>query len=346
MIAIIVTFLPSKLKRLSYYRLLAIFSATLTLLTIASCYRDISPPNQRPVDPAASCRTIEHVMGESCIPENPQRIVSLYTTPLANLLALDLKPIAMTPVTGVQEEFPLYLAEKVKGIELIEEVSYEPSLEGIAQLNPDLILGWTFHKKVYSLLSQIGPTLLLSKDIAESPDANWQKYSNYLATALNKQKKAQQIFEDYDLRIAKLKTALGDRYSNETISVAHVSDEYGTEAYTINSFPGSILSDLGLKRPQSQAMSKPGGTVKAISVERLELIDGDLLFVLTFSDRDRQMLDDLMDKPLWKKLKAVQKGKVYPVDGYTWGVANPLTAKAVIDDLYEYLVNTSPTDNE
>lgn len=340
MIAIIVTLLPSRLKRSSCYQFLTIFLATIALLTIASCSRDVSPPNQKPVDSVASCRAIEHVLGETCVPENPQRIVSLFTTPLANLLAFDLKPIAMTPATGVPEEFPPYLAEKVKGIELIEEVSYEPSLEGIAQFKPDLILGWTFHRKVYSLLSQIGPTLLFSEDIAKSSDANWQKYTNYLATALNKQQKAQQIFEEYDLRITELKTALGDRYSNKTISVAHVSDEYGTEAYAINSFPGSILSDLGLQRPQSQAVSQPDGTIKAISAERLELIDGDLLFVMTFSDRDRQMLDSWLKKPLWKKLKAVQTGKVYPVDGFTWGVGNPLTATAVIDDLYEYLINT------
>ena len=131
----------------------------------------------------------------------------------------------------------------------------------------------------------------------------------------------------------------GDRYSNQTISVAHISDEYGTEAYTVNSFPGSILSDLSLQRPQSQAISKPGGTIEAISEERLELIDGDLLFVLIYADSDRQMLDNLLNKPLWKKLKAVRNGQVAPVDGFTWGVANPLAANAVIDDLYKYLLN-------
>lgn len=345
-LATIVTLFHSRLKRSSCYQFLTIFLATVALLTIASCSRDISPPNQRPVDPVASCRAVEHVLGETCVPKDPQRIVSLFTTPLANLLAFDLKPIAMTPATGMPEEFPPYLAEKVKGIELIEEVSYEPSLEGITQLKPDLILGWTLHRKIYSLLSKIGPTLLLSQEIAESPDADWQKYTNYLAAALDKQEKAQQIFGEYDRRITELKTALGDRYSTKTISVAHVSDEYGTEAYTINSFPGSILSDLGLQRPPLQAISKPDGTIKAISQERLELIDGDLLFVLTFSDRDRQMLENLLNKPLWQKLKAVQNEEVYLVDGYTWGVANPLTANAVINDLYKYLVDMPRTGNE
>jgi hypothetical protein len=182
--------------------------------------------------------------------------------------------------------------------------------------------------------------LLVPQAITKSPNANWKQYTQFLATALGKKDKVQQLLAKYDRRIEELKIALGDRYSNQTISVAQVNDEYGTEAYTVNSFPGSILSDLGLQRPQSQAISKPGGTIEAISEERLELIDGDLLFMLTFSDRDRQTLENLLQKPLWKKLKAVQNGQVYSVDGWTWVVANPLAADAVINDIYKYLVNT------
>lgn len=192
-----------------------------------------------------------------------------------------------------------------------------------------------------SILSQISPTLLLPQDIVESPNAKWKQYTEYLATALGKQDKAQQLIAEYDRRIEQLKTALGDHYSNKTISVAHVSDEYGTEAYTVNSFPGSILSALGLQRPQSQVISKPGGTIDAISEERLELIDGDILFVLIFAERDRQMLDNLLNKSLWQKLKAVRDGQVYLVDGWTWVVANPLSANAVINDLEKYLLNSA-----
>ena len=339
-IAFTVLLFSAKLKQLNRYRILVIFLATVTFLTIPSCYSNTSQPEQTPIDLVGSCRVIEHIMGETCIPKNPQTIISLYTTPLANLLAFGIKPIAITPATGVREEFPPYLAEKVKEMEIVG-INYEPNLERIAQLKPDLIVGWDFHEKTYPLLSQISPTLLVPKDITESPNADWQKYTNYLATALGKQDRAQQLLDKYDRRIAELKTALGNRYSSKTISVAHISDEYGTEAYTVNSFPGSILSALGLQRPQSQAISKPGGTIDAISEERLELIDGDLLFVLIYAERDRQMLNSLLNKPLWKKLKAVQNGQVYPVDGWTWGVANPLAADAVIEDLYKYLVNTN-----
>ena len=337
--ALTILLFSAKLKQLNLYRLLAIFLVTVTFLTIPSCYRNTSQPNRAAVDSVKPCRAIAHFMGETCVPENPHRIISLYTTPLANLLAFGIKPIAITPATGVQDEFPTYLAKQVAGMEIVG-INDEPSLERIAQLKPDLILGWEFHEKTYPLLSQIAPTLLLPQNIIESPNADWQKYTNYLATALGEQDKAQQLIKKHDRRIEELKTALGDRYLNKTISVAQVSDEYGTEAYTINSFPGSILSDLGLQRPQSQAVTKPGGTIDAISEERLELIDGDILFILTFSDRERQTLENLLQKPLWRKLKAVQNGQVYPVDGWSWVVANPLAADAVIDDIYKYLVNT------
>ena len=328
-----------KLKWLNSYRFIAIFLVTIILLAVSSCYQNTTQPNQTTVKSDGSCRAIAHFLGETCVPEHPQRIISLYTPPLANLLALNIEPIAITPATGVLDEFPPYLAEKVKGIEFVANASDEPNLEKMVQLKPDLSLGWDHHEKIYPLLSQISPTLLIPQDLTESPNADWKQYTQFLATALGKQDKAQQLIDKYDRRIEELKAALGNNYSNKTISVAHISDQYGTDAYTVNSFSGSILSDLGLQRPQFQSISKPGGRIEAISEEKLELIDGDIWFVLTFSDRDRQMLDELLNKPLWQNLRAVRDRQVYPVDGWTWVVSNPLAANAILDDLEQYLVN-------
>lgn len=147
-IAIILLLFSAKLKWLNFCRFIAVFLVTIILLTVSSCYKNTSQPDRTAVDSVKSCRTISHFMGETCVPENPQKIVSLYTTPLANLLALDIKPIAITPATGVQDKYPPYLAEKVKGMEIVG-VNYEPNLERIIQLKPDLIVGWNFHEKIY-----------------------------------------------------------------------------------------------------------------------------------------------------------------------------------------------------
>jgi iron complex transport system substrate-binding protein len=72
----------------------------------------------------------------------------------------------------------------------------------------------------------------------------------------------------------------------------------------------------------------------------LEKADGDFLFVTTFTDSDKENLQQLLQKPLWKQLRAVQQNHVYFVDKNTWVGWNLLAAAAVIDDLFKYLVNT------
>ncbi|NJM98380.1 MAG: hypothetical protein HC800_15570 [Phormidesmis sp. RL_2_1] len=95
-----------------------------------------------------------------------------------------------------------------------------------------------------------------------------------------------------------------------------------------------------MQRPEFQDVVKPRGVIEAISSEKLELIDGDILFALSFSDADREMLDDLLKEPLWRTLKAVQNNQIYPVDGWTWVVANPLAAEVVLNDIRNALAGT------
>ncbi|MEM9948669.1 MAG: iron-siderophore ABC transporter substrate-binding protein [Cyanobacteria bacterium P01_D01_bin.36] len=275
-------------------------------------------------------------MGETCVPDDPKRIIALYTPPLAALLSLDSKPIGLTPVTAVADEFPSYLADKVQGIEIVG-LDYEPNLEKITQLKPDLILGWDHHEQASPILSKIAPTILTQPDGEPSSGDEWKEYFSFVAEAIGKQDIAQQVLDKYNQRIAQMQAAIGNQYVGKAISVAQVTEKYGIEVYTKNSFSGSILSELGLERPKLQDVIKPRGVIEAISAEKLELIDGDILFVLNFNKDDRELLNDLLKDPLWKTLRAVQNNQIYPVDGWTWVVANPLAADAILDDLYKPL---------
>jgi iron complex transport system substrate-binding protein len=56
---------------------------------------------------------------------------------------------------------------------------------------------------------------------------------------------------------------------------------------------------------------------------------------------DKHNLSILKNKPLWKKLKAVQQNHIYSVESTNWESSrNILAANTVIDDLFKYLVNT------
>lgn len=320
--------------------------ALLTLLIVSglisvSCRNDLSQVEQ-PTKVQASCHIVEHIMGKTCVPDHPQRIITLWTPPLASMLAVGIKPIGIAPVTGVPDEFPSYLTNEVKDIEIIVSVNQEPDLEKILELKPDLILGWNFNSAIYPTLSKIAPTLLNEPNSDTTVWSDWQSYFKFVSKAVGKEAEAEDFLKRYRQKVLQLKADLENNYDSKTISIAQISDKYGIETYVKNSFPGSIMSSLGLERPESQDKTiQPRGTVEAISTERIDLIDGEVLFVLTFHENDSEMLENLLDSPLWRKLEAVQQEQIYFVDGWTWVVPNCLSAEAVLEDIRKYLVESS-----
>ncbi|WP_196797483.1 ABC transporter substrate-binding protein [Gloeocapsa sp. PCC 7428] len=280
----------------------------------------------------SSCRIIQHAMGEICVPKNPKRVVTLSTENLSNAIVLGIKPVGSA--TSFDTTLPSYLQGKTEGMTTIG-TDEQPSIEAIALLKPDLIIGVKSpHEAIYPLLSKIAPTALYDWQ----SDETWRDQFSFVAEVLGRREAAQQAWTRYYQRIEDLKLALGNKYQNKTISfVYYYFGRLGSD--TKNSFIGSILSDVGLKRPPSQAVIAPYGSIE-YSEEKLEQIDGDFLFLTAFSDNDEESLKRLLQKPLFKQLKAVQQNHVYFVDKLTWVGWNLFAADAVIDDLYKYLVNT------
>ncbi|MBW4642056.1 MAG: iron-siderophore ABC transporter substrate-binding protein [Goleter apudmare HA4340-LM2] len=281
-------------------------------------------------------------MGETCVPNNPQRVVTLMYHLIGHTLTLAVKPIggnarSIEQVNGNYLDDQSYLWNKAEGIVVTGVDGGSPNLERILRLKPDLILAMDYNSRIYPLLSQIAPVV-----IAQWEDVvlNWKKGFYLIAQALGKEEKAQPALNHYYQRIKELKISLGDRYQDKTISISGSSDFNRLFAFSKNSFPGSILSDLGLQQPEAQNVFAPYATIHKSFEESLELVDGDVLFLLTFGEEGKAAVERLRQQPLWKTLKAVQKGQVYLVNGYTWTGSNILAADAVIDDLYKYLVNT------
>ncbi|PSB23101.1 iron-siderophore ABC transporter substrate-binding protein [filamentous cyanobacterium CCP2] len=278
----------------------------------------------------ADCRMIRHALGETCVPNQPQRVIALSVPTLGDALALGVKPIASIVYF---DEPPAYLAEHLESIEILGKEE-QPSLEKVLALKPDLIIGIKYSTEaIYPQLSQIAPTV--ADDWEGYP--SWREHFNFVAEVLGKTEEAEQVWENYHQRIDSLKAALGERVQELEISFVHIC--CGTIDVDLqNSFNGSILADVGVRRPSAQAVPIAGG-ITSLSEERLMDIDGDILFVATDGEESTQKLESLKQNPLWKNLRAVQQNQVYPVNYPTWRGGNPLAADAVIDDLFRYLVN-------
>ncbi len=308
----------------------------ITLVLITSCNFQQNTPKSL-FQPAKDCRTIEHSMGKTCVPKNPQRLASLNPGALGNAISLGFKPVAS--VFEYDNRFPDYLKGKTEGIESLGGWG-QPSIERIALSKPDVIIGWQHNNKsIYPQLSTIAPTVLYDWTGGNAKQDNWKQYFNFIAEVLNKKKVAEPIWQNYHQRIKQLKTALGERYKNKTISFVFFCCG-GILSETENSFLGSVLNDAGLERPPSQRYNPSGGVT--FSEENLDMADGDVMFVAVYGGHEtgERDLSILQKKPLWKKLKAVQQNRVYYVDPTIWRGRTPLAADAIINDLFKYLVNT------
>lgn len=200
-----------------------------------------------------------------------------------------------------------------------------------------------FHRDIYPLLSHIAPTVLAPPGASGA----WKESFAFTASVLGKTKIAQQVMDNYYARLKQFKAKMSVRLNTTLVSVA----ELRTDALWLwakASFPGVILKDAGVIRPNSQTLDSQatlslggGPAAYALSEELLSELDGDILFLVSedaLGTRDlHPMLEQLKAKPLWSKLKVVQQEKVHEV-GFYWVQFGPLAANRMIDDLEQYLV--------
>ncbi|XPM57164.2 MAG: iron-siderophore ABC transporter substrate-binding protein [Leptolyngbya sp. IPPAS B-1204] len=317
------------LRRVIYFLILG----AVIFITISACRGAIyqHPGSLTEVSTAEKCRVIQHTLGETCVPAKPQRIITLDIFSLGNAITLDVKPIASGSLRQ-EGELPSYLKNYVEGIQNIGMES-QPNLEKIMLLKPDLIIGRTGSSQSYSLLSKVAPTVISDWYIG----THWQENFNFITNVLGEITSAQAAWNQYHERVEKIRSILDREHQYKEISVVGISLTE-IDAFTKNSFSGSILSELKLQRPKAQDITAEYGYI-VVSEEELEKIDGDILFVMVGNQDDEKAFESLKQKPLWQNLRAAQTNQIYAVENHVWWGGNILAANLVLDDLEKYLVN-------
>ncbi len=322
------------LRRLTYLILLSI----LTVILVSACNTTHDTNITSYKQPVDNCRTVQHVMGSTCIPRNPQRVVTLDS--FENTWALGIRAIASTHVPDFP--MPKYLQGKVEQVESVGSYN-SPNIEKILKLKPDLIISGSDLKGIYKQLSYIAPTVVLNTPYPPPP---WTDMLEELAQILGKEEVSKQLIDKYWQRVEKLKQALGvgaaspneNRRNTIKVSIANTSSESGIWSYGEKHFSGSVLKDIGLQRPKSQRGDF--FYIENISKEKISDIDGDVLFFASWErEDDKKTLDKLKQNPLWSQLEVFQKDKVYFV-GMHWHSSDIFAINAILDDLEKYLVNS------
>lgn len=209
-----------------------------------------------------------------------------------------------------------------------------------------MILGLDYHQSIYNQVQQIAPTVLLPFRHSGHWKETFQRYSQ----VLNREEKAEVVMTAYQQRVKDLQSAIQAEYSQPpTVSVIRIYPD-GISLYLRDSFPGTILADVGLPRPPSQDLSATEAEKiannpiqKLISRELVPEADGDIIFIWTGENtvegkqQAQKQLTQLQGDPLWQRLDAVKNGRVYEVPSY-WIGSSAIAANLVIDDLFQYLI--------
>ncbi|OPC83919.1 iron-siderophore ABC transporter substrate-binding protein [Embleya scabrispora] len=324
-------------------RLLAVAGAAGLLLTGCGSDSD-SKSDAKPAasqggsgggDSAGGTRTVKDATGTTVqVPANPKRVVVLTQEDLDAVLALGVKPVGITNGQGLDKP-PAYLADKVKGIEVIGNL-LQPVMDKVIAAKPDLILAGDMQDtQMLGQLRKITPATLVTM----APTDDWKLSFRGVGNAVNKLEQANKVITDYE---AKAKKTGEDLTANKGAAVSIVRwNPNGPSWMEKRQFASGVALDMGLTRPKAQ--DKDGNAhTPALSLEKISEIDGDWLFLGTLTADGASALKEVQSKPAYKELNAVQKNHVVTVDGSVWSTrGGPLAADVVLGDIAKALSATS-----
>ncbi|MFD0272900.1 ABC transporter substrate-binding protein [Kitasatospora sp. NPDC127111] len=272
-------------------------------------------------------RTVKDATGKAVeIPAEPKRIVTLTQEDLDAVLALGVKPVGITNGQGLNEP-PAYLKDKVQGIPVVGNL-LQPVMDKVIAAKPDLILAGDMQdEQMLKQLREITPATLVTM----APTDDWKLSFRGIGNAVNKLEQANKVIGDYDAKAAKAGAELG---ANKGAAVSIVRwNPTGPSWMEKKQFASGVALDMGLTRPKTQ--DKDGNAhTPALSLEKINEIDGDWLFLSTLTDDGKAALKDVQSKPAYQELGAVKNNRTVTVDGSVWSTrGGPLAADVVIGDI-------------
>ncbi|MFB2597485.1 iron-siderophore ABC transporter substrate-binding protein [Herbiconiux sp. P17] len=334
--------MPRRLK------LAALAASTLaTALVLAGCAGS-STAETSPAATDGAPVTIEHAFGETTVPADPQRVVTLGWGSTDAAIALGTIPVAIPFDSYAGDETGVlpWVADALDkaGAQtptVLPESPDEPPYEAIAEADPDVILavysGIT--EEQYETLSKIAPTVAYP-DVAWSTP--WRDVVTTVGKALGKSSEASAVLDGIDAQLADA-AAAHPEFKGKTI--AAVWDTAGTFYVYKKADPRvEFLLDLGFENaPSVDELANGDATFYyTLSYEQLDKLDSDV--VLSYSDGQAEA-DAFLTAPQTSVIPAVAAGHVAQVVGTSYvSAVSPPTALSLpwgLDSLVDALASAT-----
>ena len=285
---------------------------------------------------------MQHALGETELAGVPTRVVALEWTYVEDLLAVGVQPVGVADVAGYRKWVNVEptLADDVVDV----GTRQEPSLEKIAELEPDLIIGVQFrHEPVYQDLSAIAPTLIFNPYPGEDGPNQYEEMKQTfqtIATAVGRADEGQAVLNDmqatFDQAAATLEEA-GDAGSEFVLAQAFTSEGAPQiRLFTDNSMAVQVLQQLGLENAWDDGFQQYG--FSTVGIEALAEVESANFFYVVQADDD--VFAEQSDNPVWSSLEFVQEERTYPLGGDTWLFGGPLSNELLAEKVVSLLTGS------
>lgn len=338
-------------------RLLAICITCLLTLIMVACNSTSDQINmekeptsaqvENKKDDKMATKRVKHELGETEIPLEPKRIVSINMEDI--LVNLGTELVLATPIQ--RQDYLNSTLEKA-GVE-IAEYTGEINFEAVIEANPDLIIASTaLATEVYEKLEKIAPTIAYNR-------TNWRDSIVQIGEALNKEEIANEIVASQAKKVAEQKASITALIGEApTVAFLRMQEKdlrlfYPSILSNSNPFAGYVsiaYAEEGLQWKadpyilEMQA-TDPDMQNATVSLEVLPKLSANHLFVVTLSSdgSDEQLqktLEELIsmeDSAVWSSIPAVKSGNVHILNMKNWLIDGPTAEIAKLDELKRVL---------
>ncbi|WP_197050763.1 ABC transporter substrate-binding protein [Deinococcus sp. YIM 77859] len=272
---------------------------------------------------AAAAISVKHERGTLDLKAPAQRVVGLEYSFLDTLIALGVRPVGGALGTqGGDRGAPPYLQPLTRNVTSIGSRA-QPNLEAILAVKPDLILADAFvHRDLYPQLARLAPTAAFQSRRGSYEDVMQQVLD--IGRLVGREAQARQLLRDQAQLLAKAQ-AFTNRKAPPVVMA--VVTEQSVTLHSTESFVGSLIEKLGRKNAV-----KPQGaqTQYEVTLEGLAALNPATLVLFTGAD-ERPIVREWAKHPLWQKMTAVKRGRVYEFDRDLWTRARgPIALKQML----------------
>ncbi|RKE20644.1 ABC transporter substrate-binding protein [Streptomyces sp. TLI_171] len=257
--------------------------------------------------------TVGSAAGPVTVPGGATRVVTLDTAELDSAMTLGITPVgaAKAPLDAA---LPGYWPDsRLAGVAVVGDIGATPDASAIRAVKPQLILSNLTRDAAHlDALRALAPTV-----VTTTTGAPWKENFQLHAIALDRGEQAAAVVGAYARHVEQAVRMLADAgAAGQRVSlVRFVEGSPAVRLYARQNFPGSVLADLGLPRPDAQNADRFDIETPA---DQLGRADGDLLLYSGYGHPDRNGLTAALASPAWQALAAVRAHRAFRVDDQLW----------------------------